>query len=380
MKLYTTALFAAIVASSCSKASPPAKDTVSPVPLVDAPPPIDATAHEPGHAVAQEANSRKEICSGPAVHAVHEGVPLVKLMRTVHTGSLPKAVAISPDGARIFVTNFGRAEDWNVFAYDPGKLERTGIVRFEGNGVEMAFGPGGKRLYVSNFREHEVIEIDPLSLSVVRSFGVGKNPKTLVVSPDGSRLYVSNWTSDSVTVIDLAKGEVAGEVRTDSQPRGIDVSPDGTRVYVACCAGETVDVIDTQKLVVTATVRLRAHGISRPRHLVVSPDGKRIYVTAMKSGLLYALDALTLAVVGKARTGAGPKTVDLTPDGAFAFTANFSSDSITAVNLSSFESRTYASPEMKAPCGLAVAHTSDMLYVTGWDASLLGEYAIDFGI
>lgn len=306
------------------------------------------------------------------------GVPEIELVRKTRTGSLPKAVVPTPDGKTLFVTNFGRVTRWNVFAYDATSLERRGVVEFAGNGVEMAFSPDGTRLYVSNFRKHLVLEIDPEKLEVLRTFPVGKNPKTLVVSPDGSRVYVSNWSSDTVTAIDVHSGEVLGHIRTGNQPRGIDVSPDGRFLYVSNCAGNTVTMVDTQKLQAVKTIRLKKRAPTKPRHVKVSPDGKLVYVTAQAVGFLYALDAATMEIMGKARTGSGPKTVDITSDGRWAFTANFTGDSITTINLSTYESRNVHEPVVREPCGLAVSPDDRKLYVTGWHATFLGEYEVTY--
>ncbi len=306
------------------------------------------------------------------------GVPSIRFVRKAKTGSLPKGVAVSPEGSTLFVTNFGRVKSWNMFVFNAATLERADTIAFDGNGVEMAFIPGSGRLLVSNFRMHKVQEIDTETLETVRSWPVGKNPKTIAVSADGKRAYVSNWTSDNITALDLVSGKVVGSVYTGNQPRGIAVSPDGRTLYVSNCAGGSLVRVDAEKLEITGTLTFSKRKPTGPRHVALSPDGQRIYVTIQKLASLFVVDAGAMKVVGKARTGAGPKTVDITPDGRFGFTANFSMSSVTAVNLATMESRTFPQPALKRACGLDISPDGSKLYVTGWKAGLLAEYAITY--
>ena len=306
------------------------------------------------------------------------GVPSIRFVRKAKTGSLPKGVAVSPDGATLFVTNFGRVKTWNIFVFNATTLERADTIAFDGNGVEMAFVPGSGRLLVSNFRMHKVHEIDTETLETVRSYPVGKNPKTIAVSADGKRAYVSNWTSDNITALDLVAGKVIGSVYTGNQPRGIAVSPDGRTLYVSNCAGGSLVRVDADRLEITGKLAFGKRKPTGPRHVALSPDGRRVYVTLQKLASLFVVDAGTMMVVGKARTGAGPKTVGITPDGRFGFTANFSMSSVTAVNLATMESKTFPQPVLKRACGLDISPDGSKLYVTGWKAGLLAEYDITY--
>jgi len=62
------------------------------------------------------------------------------------------------------------------------------------------------------------------------------------------------------------------------------------------------------------------HGVS------VSPDQRFLYITTAHGqpfGFLWKIDAVTNAVVGRVELGMFPATVQLTPDGAFAYVVNF---------------------------------------------------------
>jgi DNA-binding beta-propeller fold protein YncE len=63
-----------------------------------------------------------------------------------------------------------------------------------------------------------------------------------------------------------------------------------------------------------------------PHGLTVSPDRRFVYITTAHGqpfGFLWKIDAATSAVVGRVELGMFPATLQLTPDGAFAYVANF---------------------------------------------------------
>lgn len=63
-----------------------------------------------------------------------------------------------------------------------------------------------------------------------------------------------------------------------------------------------------------------------PHGLTVSPDHRFLYITTAHGqpfGFLWKIDAVTSAVVGRVELGMFPATLQLTPDGAFAYIVNF---------------------------------------------------------
>jgi DNA-binding beta-propeller fold protein YncE len=63
-----------------------------------------------------------------------------------------------------------------------------------------------------------------------------------------------------------------------------------------------------------------------PHGLTVSPDRRFLYITTAHGqpfGFLWKIDAATSAVLGRVELGMFPATLQLTPDGAFAYVVNF---------------------------------------------------------
>lgn len=63
-----------------------------------------------------------------------------------------------------------------------------------------------------------------------------------------------------------------------------------------------------------------------PHGLAVSPDGRFLFITTAHGqpfGFLWKIDAATGTVVGRVELGNFPATLQITPDGAFAYVVNF---------------------------------------------------------
>ena len=74
--------------------------------------------------------------------------------------------------------------------------------------IELAVSPDGARLFVVCEGTDEVVVYDNRSHAIVRRIPVGRVPKDLALSPDARRLYVANSWSDTVSEIDTQSLEV----------------------------------------------------------------------------------------------------------------------------------------------------------------------------
>ncbi|MCE9636471.1 MAG: YncE family protein [Planctomycetes bacterium] len=216
--------------------------------------------------------------------------PRAAILRTVGSGSEPRGLAGTPDGAFIYVTN-----------------------RF-GSSIP---GPGGPTTLPS------VSVIETATDTSVGDIAVtGLEPYNLAITPDGTRVYVVCTGSSTVSVISrTTNAEVASiALPTASSPEGIAITADGAKVYVVGRQSNTVDVI------ATASNTVIAQGItvgSNPRDAAVSSDGTRVIVVGdgVPAIILTATD--TRADTGL--SGVGPQR-DVAVAGNFAYVTNFSLD------------------------------------------------------
>src|SRR5579871_3633608 len=67
--------------------------------------------------------------------------PKIDVQSAAPTGSLPKGVTLSPDGRRLFVTNYGLKDHGNITVYDAADLKKLDTVDVPGVVVESAISP-----------------------------------------------------------------------------------------------------------------------------------------------------------------------------------------------------------------------------------------------
>jgi YVTN family beta-propeller protein len=279
------------------------------------------------------------------------------------TGSQPKGVSLSPDGASVFVTNFGQNASKNVFRYDPETLEVKAKAKFPGNAIESVVSADGARLYVSNFDNQEMLELDAETLAINRRFKVGNMPKHFALSKDEAMIYVSNWGSGTVSFLELESGKEVGSVVVGANPRGTAVTHDGKRLYVANFGSDTVSVIDVATQTALKTIAT-AHA---PRHITISKDDKKVYVSCYGDTKVHVIDAATDEIERTVEVGAGPKTIELSKDEKFFYTADYRGNTMSIVNTQTWETLILPVPTVKTS-GLAVSPDDRRIYLTGWDS------------
>ena len=159
--------------------------------------------------------------------------------RTLKTGYAPYAVAVSPDGKSIAVSNWGD-QSVSLFEVKTGKEKRIGVGAHPN---EMVWSRKG-RLFVacSGANSVSVLQggqegrvIETIKTCLDPSAPVGSTPIALALSPDQSRLYVANADNNDVAVIDVSdpkESRILGLIPTGWYPSALAVSADSKTLYV----------------------------------------------------------------------------------------------------------------------------------------------------
>jgi YVTN family beta-propeller protein len=115
----------------------------------------------------------------------------------------PVAVAVSPDGATLYASNYFSESVSVIDAGGGGSVVEKIKVPIGPYGI--AASPDGSHVYVAHFPAGDLISvIDAKSLEVVDSIATGRGPvRGIAASPDGSRLYATNYFASSVSVISI---------------------------------------------------------------------------------------------------------------------------------------------------------------------------------
>ena len=196
---------------------------------------------------------------------------------TITVGLAPASLAITPDGAFVYVINYVTGNPGtgtiSVIQTSTNTVIQT-ITGFFGP-FGIAITPDGKFAYVTNFGSNNFSpitggmspEVSGSTVSVVQlstntivaTIRVGNQPGGIAITPDGRFAYVSNYNTfylgpnftnltageGTINIIDTCTNKVLCPVLvTGASPSGIAISPDGERAYVANYTSDNVTVFN----------------------------------------------------------------------------------------------------------------------------------------
>ena len=198
----------------------------------------------------------------------------------------PCALAVSPDGAVLFVAN-GTAAQVLLVDTANGKTLRTLSVPSVPSG--LALSPDGNHLLVTCAGSESSLEVlEWRSGAVIRSVGLGSGATSPVISPDGTTVFVCERYDHAVSVIDLTQGARVRRIPVEREPVAASLTPDGRRLFVGnhlpvgrVDVGEVsarVTVIDVGTGRIVGRLAL-PNGGNLIRDVRVSPDGRHACVT-----------------------------------------------------------------------------------------------------
>jgi len=267
----------------------------------------------------------------------------LKIVSRVATGHGPHEAAVSPDGRRAYVANYGMT---GVFREgqrhdEPGNtlsvidLERRAVVdTFDlaeyTKPHGMAVSQDGRLLWVTCEGAQAVLELDTGSGAILRSWKTGQDVSHMLVpTPDETKLYIANIRSGTASVIDRKAGTVKTIV-TGAGAEGIDVTHDGREVWVTNRAANTVSVIATATDSVVASFE---SGGTMPIRVKFTPDGREAWISNARSNAMTVFEVATRRLLDTLAVGAVPIGIQMSPDGRRAFVANTNDDQITVLDV-----------------------------------------------
>ena len=185
-------------------------------------------------------------------------------------GMMPLAVAVHPRGQVAYFafsdTTSSGGDVVKVFDVATLSAAPAGIsVRHQPEGIAVT--PDGAKIYVANNLDNSVSVIDAATNVVTTTTAVGLAPLGMAISPDGSRVYVANSGGTSTSVINVSTNAVEATVTVGTTPVGVAISPDGSRGYVANSGSGTLSELGGPR---TLTIAKSGSGIGT---VTSSPDG-----------------------------------------------------------------------------------------------------------
>lgn len=248
----------------------------------------------------------------------------------IAVGSSPMAVAVSPNGAWVYVANYGSND---VSVIDGRTLKEVTRIKVGKGPFGIAVSPDGKRAYVTNFDSNDISVIDTASRQVIQTIKDIPYPSDIKVSPDGRRAYVASL---EIVVVDLERGRALREIEVDEFPWRLAVAPDGQFVYTTIDPNDSgtpgkVQVVNTQNNRVIANIDI---GLD-PLGLAITPDGGFLLAVNYTSNNVSVIDTQqqkVIATLSEMMFLFEPLEVAITPDGRKAFVTN-KSNSVSVIEL-----------------------------------------------
>src|SRR2546427_5018005 len=226
---------------------------------------------------------------------------------------VPEALGVSVDGSRVFVTGYSSSphgDDFATVAYDATTGAQLWVKRYDGprhgqdDAQALAVDPDGSRIFVTGNSEggggdYLTLAYDAVTGSTLWRARIGARnpvdlPASLVASPDGSTVFVTGQPAsrhrnsdygtvayDAATGAELWRRRWSGSGFDDAV--GVVAAPDGSRIFVAGLSyvpggGSDFGTVAADPATGAILWRQRDEmGVGKA--LVVSPDSSMVFVT-----------------------------------------------------------------------------------------------------
>jgi YVTN family beta-propeller protein len=211
----------------------------------------------------------------------------------ITVGNAPTSIAITPDGASAYVTNYGSNTVSRINLSTDTVMYHIAVGI---NPVSIAISPNGEFAYVANYRDGNQsntfvsrINLATREVGEIRHSSI-IGPRFVLFSPDGSEAYVSNQNGNSIQVIRTSDDTVQHVIPVPADAQDMALSSDGGKLYVSHPSGGMVSIIN----LATRSVAGSITGLSQPRGLVVVSDTtQRLYVSEFGANLVSVHDVST---------------------------------------------------------------------------------------
>jgi YVTN family beta-propeller protein len=232
-------------------------------------------------------------------------------------GGSMHGIAVAPGDRNVYLTASGST----IFEASPGNADTGGWFWARRISVPaadhsdsypcgLAISRDGARVFVALSRSNSLVIVDLKAGSVEQEIPVGVAPFDVVLSDDEHFAYVSNWggrrplagdrtmkssgtetlvddrgipMSGTLAEVDLQSGRVAAEIPVGLHPSTLARSQDGSRLYVANANSDNVSEIDLRVFRVTRTIGVRPDSLlpfgSVTDGVALSPDGNTLFAS-----------------------------------------------------------------------------------------------------
>ncbi|MCP4642538.1 MAG: c-type cytochrome [bacterium] len=266
-----------------------------------------------------------------------------KVIKQIAVPEPPSGLALSADGAHLYVTGGAQPGHLHVVTLPKGKV--TASIPAGHTPVAPVAG-SGSTVYVCSRFDNDIAVVDVAANKVVKRIAVSREPIAAALTPDKKTLVVGNhlpsgasdgaYVATTIALIDVAAGKVVADIALPNGStgvRGICLSPDGANAYATHILGRyqlpttqlergwmntnALTVIDVAggKLVNTVLLDDVDYGAANPWAVACTPDGSQVCVTLAGTHELSVIDRAALHdKLNRVAAGEQVTEVSRTPD------------------------------------------------------------------
>ena len=242
----------------------------------------------------------------PIDTATNTGRPAITLVPSV----FPQDMAISPDGATLYVT--GDQDARGLIPIRTADRTVQPSIPVGGNPLGVAVTPNGSIAYVA-LSDRRGFAVRLVRLATGRlgpRIAMPSEVDRLAISPDASTLY--GMSGSGIVVVSTATNTVKRVIRVIAGY--IEIMPGGATAFVANSFTDTVTELALPSGAVRHTLHL--NGGSFPDGLAANPDSKTVYVSLGGADTVLPVAVKSGQAGRSIRVGSEPFGLAVTPDQA----------------------------------------------------------------
>ncbi len=255
---------------------------------------------------------------------------------TTTVGNSPFGVAAVPDGSLAFV---GNTTDSTISIIDGETVSVVATVPLTAAPQGLAVTPDGAKLYVA--RQDGVVDVIDVASATVLTSIPGGSPSAFVllegvaVHPSGGLVYITKTENStmSVLVIDTILDAVVADIFIAHDGHfglGLTVTSDGTRVYATFMSSGMVYAIDTATNLLVDVIPLSCPSGCSFVAAVTGIDGSLLYVGM--PGAIAIVETSTGDELTIPMPDSFPSGADVSPDGSTVYVIDQNAGEIALID------------------------------------------------
>lgn len=250
------------------------------------------------------------------------GVPGTAVAPPRQQGYILDAVAVSPDGRKVFAEERALSGSWEGLLPIRTTGDRVGApIKFaqQPYGIEdMAFTPDSKTLFVlsSTNKQARLTPIRTATGKVGRSITMSAFPDAMAMTPDGRFIYISDHYHGTVKVVRTSTDRVIKTIKINFA-QALAMAPDGKTLYVGAAAAGTGagEVIPVSTATDAAGAPVTVSPDGDVTAIAVTPDGSAVYAALGFNDEVVPIDTATQTAQTPVPVGVHPALLAMATDG-----------------------------------------------------------------